>query len=77
MHDDAHEQDTGLRAFPAVPAGQPEKAGAEGDPKTWHGVVWRIARAAIENDENFRRVCVLIILIAIVVTAWIVVGLVH
>jgi len=63
-------------APPAAHADPPHRAEAEDDPRSWYGLAWRIARAALENDENFRRLCVLIILVAVVVTVWLAAGLV-
>jgi hypothetical protein len=44
---------------------QLDKETGEKDPETWYGLVWRIVRAALENDRNLIRVCALIFLVCV------------
>ena len=47
---------------------------ANDDPKTLWGLVWRIVKIATENDDNLKRVSILMTRIAILIAALAIVG---
>jgi len=65
----------GSGAPPAVRADQLDRA--DDDPKTLYGLVWRIVKAAIENDDNLKRVSILMTRIAVLIAAIAIVGAVF
>ena len=50
--------------FSVGAGGQADKKAAEKDPETWHGLVWRIVRDAIDSDAKLIRACILICFVA-------------
>jgi hypothetical protein len=55
------------RSAPGAGGGnQLDRDSAEGDPVTWYGLVWRIARAAMDSTAATVRVGILLILVCAV-----------